>query len=73
MDATFATPVSRDSWPHGLRCIECDRLLAPGDFYIERLEGFVGNTPATEIVCIPCGGGDPSNGWTRGSGPPDRR
>lgn len=37
--------------------MDCDRPLEAGAPFIERFEGFVGDTPTTEIVCISCGGG----------------
>jgi hypothetical protein len=43
-------------WPEGVRCMDCQSGLSDGAPYIERLAGFVGEDPATELVCLPCGG-----------------
>ena len=48
--------ISATEFPHGVRCMDCKRLLG-GQPYIERVAGFVEDTPTTEIVCVPCGGG----------------
>jgi hypothetical protein len=56
-----ASSLGRDfdpnQWPHGLRCVECDREIGSGDRYIERPIGFVDDTPALEVVCQDCGRG----------------
>jgi hypothetical protein len=52
--------VRSEEWPHGIRCMKCLAEFRDGDPYIEHLEGFVGDTPATEIVCVACGGGVPT-------------
>ena len=49
-DALIARP---EDWPHGLRCMDCGRDLG-GESYVERLEGFVGDSLITEIVCPSC-------------------
>lgn len=49
--------IQAHQWPHGVRCMDCRKELTDGTPYIERLEGFVEETPTTEIVCVPCGGG----------------
>ena len=56
---TLAT-IRAEEWPYGIRCIDCRAELTDGTGYVERLEGFVGDTPTTEITCIPCGGGSVS-------------
>ena len=51
-------PTIRDAeWPHGVRCMDCLTPLIEGDPYIERIAGFVEETPTTEVVCLTCGGG----------------
>jgi hypothetical protein len=49
--------VAEEDWPHGLRCMDCDRPLRGGDKYMERLAGFDTGAPVTEAVCLNCGGG----------------
>jgi hypothetical protein len=49
--------VRGSDWPHGLRCMECDRVLPDGSIYGEQLVGLVGETPVTEVVCADCDGG----------------
>jgi len=46
--------VKTEDWPHGLRCMECNRELVEGDQYSERLSGFVDDTPAVHIICAEC-------------------
>jgi hypothetical protein len=51
--------IQEKEWPHGVRCMDCRTQLTQGDPYIERMEGFVEETPTTEVVCLTCGGGLP--------------
>jgi hypothetical protein len=40
-------------------CVSCGRAFKPGDRYSSRPVGFIGDTPLTEVVCLPCEeGGD---------------
>ena len=43
-----------EDWPHGLRCIDCNRELGGGDRYASRLEAFQDDIPITEIICLEC-------------------
>lgn len=57
--------VRSEDFPHGLRCISCDRELRDGDHYSEQLTGMTGEPggpPAftARIVCVPCGLGLPA-------------
>lgn len=38
----------------GAACTDCRRPFRPGDRYAERLLGFAGDTPVTEVVCLTC-------------------
>ncbi len=44
-------------WPHGLRCMACDRELPEGDRYTERALGMMADALLVEIVCVPCNSG----------------
>lgn len=46
---------------HGLRCMDCSRVINIGDLYWERPLGMVGATVSVEFICAPCG--DPGTGW----------
>jgi len=35
-------------------CLECDRPIMTGTPYAERLDGFAGDTPVVEIICVYC-------------------
>jgi hypothetical protein len=50
----YGVEYREEDWPHGLRCIDCDRLLADGDRYATRLTGFQDEIPITEVVCLEC-------------------
>lgn len=41
-------------FPHGLRCMDCDESLTPGDTYSKRLVAFMGDEPVVELICVPC-------------------
>jgi hypothetical protein len=56
-DGLAGQSVALAEWPGGLSCMECRRPLFDGDRYVERLAGFMGDTPTAEIVCVPCGRG----------------
>jgi hypothetical protein len=52
--------VTREAWPYGLRCLDCDAKMAEGTAYSKRLVGIAGDEsdagyPVVEIVCVPCG------------------
>lgn len=47
-------PVRAEEWPHGLRCMDCDRPLRDGDRYTKRVDSMIGDAVVTEIVCVPC-------------------
>jgi hypothetical protein len=49
--------IHAEEWPHGVRCVDCLIELREGARYVERLEGFVEETPTTEIACVRCGEG----------------
>lgn len=52
---TYGREYDPAEWPHGLRCIDCDRKLAEGDRYATRLEAFTEDgTPITEVICLEC-------------------
>jgi len=36
-------------------CMDCDTPFEVGQRFSERLTGFVGETPVTEMICVPCG------------------
>jgi hypothetical protein len=38
----------------GLVCAECDRELAEGDRFSEKLEAVYDGTPVVLLVCVPC-------------------
>ena len=46
--------VTAESFPYGLRCGRCMRLMKDGDRYAEELTGLIGALPMVEIICIPC-------------------
>lgn len=51
----YGTEYDPDQWPHGLRCIDCERLLGEGDRYATRLEAISGDgIPIVEIICLEC-------------------
>lgn len=50
----YGTEYHAEDWPHGLRCIDCDKTMEEGDRYASRLEGFIDETPVTYIVCLEC-------------------
>lgn len=53
--APYGKKYREEDFPHGLRCIDCDRALAEGDRYATRLEAFTGDgVPITEIICLEC-------------------
>lgn len=41
-------------WPHGLRCMDCDRELSDGDRYTSRIVAFQDDIPVMEIICLEC-------------------
>jgi hypothetical protein len=48
--------VAPEQWPHGLRCMDCDKRLTAGSAYSKRLvELDAEGDPIVEIVCLPCG------------------
>ena len=47
-----------DDYPHGIRCMGCNRLLERGQPYTERLVSMAGDTPVVEIVCVYCSVGE---------------
>jgi hypothetical protein len=56
--------VSKEAWPYGLQCMECNSTLAEGTAYSKRLVGITSPSeadpvdpgyPIVEIVCVPCG------------------
>lgn len=51
-----------ETFPHGLRCMDCDAPISRGDRYTERAEGFVEGSLVTEIVCISCAEDSPQHG-----------
>jgi hypothetical protein len=54
-DTIYGREFDANDWPHGLRCLDCDRKLEDGDRYATRLQGFaVDGTPVTEIICLEC-------------------
>jgi hypothetical protein len=46
--------VTQTEFPHGLRCMECDRSLKPGDLYITVPDGMAGDSFVEVIVCEGC-------------------
>lgn len=47
--------VTREGFPHGLRCIDCHERIPEGANYSQRLEGVMDDdTYVVEIVCVPC-------------------
>jgi hypothetical protein len=49
-----ARPIEPGEFPHGLRCMDCDESLLPGDIYSKRLVSFLGDEPVVELICVPC-------------------
>jgi hypothetical protein len=47
--------VHAERWPHGLRCMDCERLLEDGSAYSQRLIAMTEERAVVEIVCVPCG------------------
>ena len=53
-----------EDWPHGLMCMDCDKVLQEGDRYGHRLvamTSFAGKAATVEeIICLECalGGND---------------
>jgi hypothetical protein len=41
--------------PHGLRCMDCDVEIHPGDEVAERLTGMIEDACAVELICGKCG------------------
>lgn len=61
--------VTAEEFPHGLRCIDCNKPLPPGAFYTERLLSVGEASVIEEIVCLDCydaapEGKGPRNGCT---------
>lgn len=46
--------VTELDFPHGLRCMDCDEVIEPGQVYSERLRGMIGGDFFVELVCPPC-------------------
>lgn len=42
----------------GAACTDCRRPFRLGERYAERLVGFIGDTPLTEVICLSCGYAD---------------
>ena len=56
---SLAHVMTQKDWePFGVRCMDCDVRIVPGDLFVNRPLGMVHDTPAVETVCITCGGGD---------------
>ena len=55
---TYGTEYKNEDWPHGLRCIDCDKLMQEGDRYATRLIGMseYAFEPAvvSEVICLEC-------------------
>lgn len=46
--------VTRQGFPHGVRCGDCNEQLALGERYFPRAEGMIGDALLTVIVCLRC-------------------
>lgn len=46
--------VKVDQFPGGVRPGECHGELTDGEHYARRLSAFLGVTPVSLIVCVPC-------------------
>ena len=47
--------IEEDDYPHGLRCMDCNRSLLPGDAISKRLVAIASDgMTITETVCILC-------------------
>lgn len=47
--------IRTEEWPHGIRCMDCDRELRDGDIYSERLTDLTPDgVPIVELVCSDC-------------------
>lgn len=54
-DLDLGMVVAANEFPHGLRCMDCDRELPEGTRYTERLSGVSGESFVVELVCLACG------------------
>jgi hypothetical protein len=54
MDEMGRHVIATGEFPHGLRCMDCDAPLRPGDTYSKRLTAFIADDPVVELVCVPC-------------------
>ncbi len=45
---------SRDDYPHGLRCMDCDRKLEEGEAIAKRLVAVGEDAVVTETICMRC-------------------
>lgn len=41
-------------WPEGLVCPGCRHVFADGDRFTEVLDGFIGDVPACQVMCLAC-------------------
>ena len=47
--------VTNAGFPHGLRCVECHRLIVEGQPYVERLQGVYDNGDTMSLLtCAYC-------------------
>lgn len=46
--------VTREGFPHGLRCIDCHERIPPGANYWPRLIEVRADAFITELICLSC-------------------
>ena len=47
--------VTREAFPYGLRCLDCDGRIIEGSPYSKRLVAMRDHAAVVELVCVPCG------------------